>query len=129
MPPFGGRDRRCGGGRSRITRSSAASSLASPAREFVRIRIYPAACSGVHRGPTQRTPFSGFATRCPRAGCRRSPVTNRRTRERVPEEERHDGWSLGCTWVLLTEAAEGGWGIAGTAFGREELAALAAKKK
>ena len=30
------------------------------------------------------------------------------------------------TWVLLTEAAEGGWGIAGTAFGREELAALAA---
>jgi phenylpyruvate tautomerase PptA (4-oxalocrotonate tautomerase family) len=33
------------------------------------------------------------------------------------------------TWVLLTEAAEGGWGIAGTAFGREEFAALAAKKK
>ncbi len=32
------------------------------------------------------------------------------------------------TWVLLTEAAEGGWGIAGTAFGREEFAALAAKK-
>jgi phenylpyruvate tautomerase PptA (4-oxalocrotonate tautomerase family) len=31
------------------------------------------------------------------------------------------------TWVLLTEAAEGGWGIAGTAFGREEFAALAAK--
>ncbi len=30
------------------------------------------------------------------------------------------------TWVLLTEAAEGGWGIAGTAFGREEFAALAA---
>jgi phenylpyruvate tautomerase PptA (4-oxalocrotonate tautomerase family) len=30
------------------------------------------------------------------------------------------------TWVLLTEAAEGGWGIAGTAFGREELAALVA---
>jgi len=29
------------------------------------------------------------------------------------------------TWVLLTEAAEGGWGIAGTAFGREEFAALA----
>jgi phenylpyruvate tautomerase PptA (4-oxalocrotonate tautomerase family) len=27
------------------------------------------------------------------------------------------------TWVLLTEAAEGGWGIAGTAFGREEFAA------
>ncbi|MCI4320457.1 MAG: tautomerase family protein [Thermoplasmata archaeon] len=31
------------------------------------------------------------------------------------------------TWVLLTEAAEGGWGLAGTAFGREEFAALAAK--
>jgi hypothetical protein len=29
--------------------------------------------------------------------------------------------------VLLTEAAEGGWGIAGTAFGREEFATLAAK--
>jgi hypothetical protein len=28
---------------------------------------------------------------------------------------------------LLTEAAEGGLGIAGTVFGREELAALAAK--
>jgi phenylpyruvate tautomerase PptA (4-oxalocrotonate tautomerase family) len=33
------------------------------------------------------------------------------------------------TWVLLSEAAEGGWGIAGTAFGKEEFAALAAKKK
>jgi phenylpyruvate tautomerase PptA (4-oxalocrotonate tautomerase family) len=33
------------------------------------------------------------------------------------------------TWVLLTEAAEGGWGVAGTAFGKEEFAALAAKKK
>ena len=31
------------------------------------------------------------------------------------------------TWVLLTEAAEGGWGLAGTAFGKEEFAALAAK--
>jgi phenylpyruvate tautomerase PptA (4-oxalocrotonate tautomerase family) len=28
-------------------------------------------------------------------------------------------------WVLLTEAAEGGWGIAGTAFGRDEFTALA----
>jgi phenylpyruvate tautomerase PptA (4-oxalocrotonate tautomerase family) len=35
----------------------------------------------------------------------------------------------GRTWVLLTEAAEGGWGIAGTAFGKDEFAALAAKKK
>ena len=33
------------------------------------------------------------------------------------------------TWVLLTEAAEGGWGIGGRAFGREEFAALAAKRK
>ena len=31
------------------------------------------------------------------------------------------------TWVLLTEAVEGGWGMFGTAFGREEFAALAAK--
>src|SRR5438445_3564905 len=31
------------------------------------------------------------------------------------------------TWVILTEAAEGGWGLSGTAFGRDELAALAAK--
>ena len=29
------------------------------------------------------------------------------------------------TWVLLTEAAEGGWGIGGTAFGREDFTALA----
>jgi phenylpyruvate tautomerase PptA (4-oxalocrotonate tautomerase family) len=28
------------------------------------------------------------------------------------------------TWVLLTEAAEGGWGIAGTAFGRAQFSAL-----
>jgi hypothetical protein len=33
------------------------------------------------------------------------------------------------TWVVPTEAAESGWGIAGTAFGREEFAALAAKGK
>jgi len=40
-----------------------------------------------------------------------------------------DPTQAGRTWVLLTEAAEGGWGIAGTAFGREEFAALAARKK
>lgn len=40
-----------------------------------------------------------------------------------------DPSQAGRTWVLLTEAAEGGWGIAGTAFGREEFAALAAKAK
>ena len=31
------------------------------------------------------------------------------------------------TWVLLSEAAEGGWGIAGTAYGKQEFADLAAK--
>ncbi|MBB2967696.1 tautomerase family protein [Leifsonia aquatica] len=29
------------------------------------------------------------------------------------------------TWVILTEAVEGGWGIQGTAFGVEEFTALA----
>jgi phenylpyruvate tautomerase PptA (4-oxalocrotonate tautomerase family) len=29
------------------------------------------------------------------------------------------------TWVVLVEAAEGGWGIAGTAFGKEEFGELA----
>jgi phenylpyruvate tautomerase PptA (4-oxalocrotonate tautomerase family) len=38
-----------------------------------------------------------------------------------------DPTQSGRTWVLLTEAAEGGWGLSGTAFGREEFAALAAK--
>jgi phenylpyruvate tautomerase PptA (4-oxalocrotonate tautomerase family) len=33
------------------------------------------------------------------------------------------------TWVILTEAAEGGWGLLGTAFGKEEFAALAAKAR
>jgi phenylpyruvate tautomerase PptA (4-oxalocrotonate tautomerase family) len=33
------------------------------------------------------------------------------------------------TWVLLTEAVEGGWGMFGTAFGKPEFAALAAKAK
>jgi len=31
------------------------------------------------------------------------------------------------TWVILTEAAEGGWGLGGTAFGKEEFGALAAR--
>jgi hypothetical protein len=31
--------------------------------------------------------------------------------------------------VLLSEAAEGGWGIAGTAFGKAEFGELAAKAK
>jgi phenylpyruvate tautomerase PptA (4-oxalocrotonate tautomerase family) len=36
-----------------------------------------------------------------------------------------DPSQAGRTWVLLTEAAEGCWGIAGTAFSTAELAALA----
>lgn len=40
-----------------------------------------------------------------------------------------DPTQAGRTWVILTEAAEGGWGLAGTAFGREEFAALAAKAR
>jgi phenylpyruvate tautomerase PptA (4-oxalocrotonate tautomerase family) len=31
------------------------------------------------------------------------------------------------TWVILSEAAEGGWGLAGTAFGVDEFDALAAR--
>ena len=31
------------------------------------------------------------------------------------------------TWVILTEAAEGGWGLSGEAFGKPEFAALAAR--
>jgi len=38
-----------------------------------------------------------------------------------------DPTQAGRTWVLLTEAAEGGWGLSGTAFGKEEFAALAAR--
>ena len=40
-----------------------------------------------------------------------------------------DATQIARTWVLLTEAAEGGWGIAGTAFGREEFIGLATKAK
>ena len=38
-----------------------------------------------------------------------------------------DSMQAGCTWLLLTEAAEGGWGIAGAAFSRFEFAALASE--
>ena len=40
-----------------------------------------------------------------------------------------DATQAACTWVILTEAAEGGWGLRGTAFGKEEFAALAAKAR
>jgi phenylpyruvate tautomerase PptA (4-oxalocrotonate tautomerase family) len=36
-----------------------------------------------------------------------------------------DSTQASRTWVLLTEAAEGGWGLFGTAFGKEEFAAAA----
>jgi phenylpyruvate tautomerase PptA (4-oxalocrotonate tautomerase family) len=39
-----------------------------------------------------------------------------------------DPTQAGRTWVLLTEAAEGGWGVAGFALGKEEFAALRAAK-
>src|SRR3954468_13070989 len=38
-----------------------------------------------------------------------------------------DATQAARTWVVLTEAVEGGWGMFGTAFGQEEFAALAAK--
>jgi phenylpyruvate tautomerase PptA (4-oxalocrotonate tautomerase family) len=40
-----------------------------------------------------------------------------------------DATQAGRTWVILTEAAEGGWGMLGTAFGRQEFTALAAKAR
>ena len=40
-----------------------------------------------------------------------------------------DATQAGRTWVILTEAAEGGWGMLGTAFGQEEFAALAARAR
>ena len=43
---------------------------------------------------------------------------------RIVAEVSGDPTQARRTWVLLTEAAEGGWGIAGTAYGRAEFAAL-----
>jgi phenylpyruvate tautomerase PptA (4-oxalocrotonate tautomerase family) len=43
----------------------------------------------------------------------------------IVAEVSRDPSQAGRTWVLLTEAAEGGWGIAGTAFGQAEFDALA----
>ena len=40
-----------------------------------------------------------------------------------------DAGQAARTWVLLTEATEGGWGMLGTAFGKEEFAALAARAR
>ena len=40
-----------------------------------------------------------------------------------------DATQAARTWVILSEAAEGGWGMLGTAFGKEEFAALAAKAR
>jgi phenylpyruvate tautomerase PptA (4-oxalocrotonate tautomerase family) len=49
------------------------------------------------------------------------------TREATDIIARHadDPTQTQRTWVILTEAAEGGWGISGTAFGVEEFTALA----
>lgn len=38
-----------------------------------------------------------------------------------------DPTQASCTWVILTEAAEGGWGLFGTAFGKEEFAVATAQ--
>lgn len=38
-----------------------------------------------------------------------------------------DATQAGRTWVLLSEAAEGGWGIGGIAYGKQEFAELAAR--
>jgi phenylpyruvate tautomerase PptA (4-oxalocrotonate tautomerase family) len=48
------------------------------------------------------------------------------TREATDIVQRIAGTEV-ATWVILTEAAEGGWGLGGTAFGQEEFAALAAR--
>ena len=48
------------------------------------------------------------------------------TREATEIVQRIAGSAV-TTWVIITEAAEGGWGLAGTAFGKEEFAALAAR--
>ncbi len=45
---------------------------------------------------------------------------------RLVSEAGGDPSLAGRTWVLLREAAEGGWGVFGSAFGREEFAALRA---
>lgn len=33
------------------------------------------------------------------------------------------------TWIILSEAAEGGWGVLSNAFGKDEFVALAAKSR
>jgi phenylpyruvate tautomerase PptA (4-oxalocrotonate tautomerase family) len=59
-----------------------------------------------------------------------APLTREGQKQLVAEATQIDARVAGDpgqaarTWVLLTEAAEGGWGIAGTAFGREEFAGL-----
>src|SRR5262245_15055997 len=45
---------------------------------------------------------------------------------RIVAEVAGDPGQAARTWVLLTEAAEGGWGIAGTAYGQAEFAGLLA---
>ena len=53
------------------------------------------------------------------------------THEVTDAVSKHSGdpSQAGRTWVLLSEAAEGGWGIGGTAYGKEEFGALASAAK
>jgi phenylpyruvate tautomerase PptA (4-oxalocrotonate tautomerase family) len=43
---------------------------------------------------------------------------------RIVAEVSGDPTEASRTWIFLTEAAEGGWGISGVAFGKAEFAAL-----
>ena len=45
---------------------------------------------------------------------------------RLVAEAAGDPGQAGRTWVTLTEAAEGGWGVSGFALGKEEFTALRA---
>ena len=60
-----------------------------------------------------------------RAALRAEPVSALLAAEGVPAASPYLE-NTGRTWVLLTEAAEGGGGVAGFALGREEFAALGA---
>ncbi len=100
--------------------------LASPYLENtgVYLHVLPAAAVRTAAGPDPRTVRvqvitpPGALSRTAQKGLV-SDVT------RLVAEAVGDAGQVARTWVLLSEAAEGGWGIAGTALGREEFAALA----
>jgi phenylpyruvate tautomerase PptA (4-oxalocrotonate tautomerase family) len=77
---------------------------------------------GCHR--TSHSSSSDHAARCTQQGRQKQLVMEA---TKVLTEICGDASHATRILVLLTEAAEGGWGIAGTAFGREEFAALTAK--